>query len=58
MIKSEEGLFFAMPQKTYQPFNDFLDHVVAEEMRQDVGNVKYAQTRESQQFACTLKDYG
>lgn len=41
-----DGLsYLAMPQRFQEPFDDFLDHVVAQERHQEEGNVRYAQTR-------------
>lgn len=42
---SDGRSYLAMPYTTHEAFNDFLDHVVAREMHQQPGNVRYAQTR-------------
>lgn len=42
---SDGHSYLAMPYTTREVFNDFLDDVVAREMHQQPGNVRYAQTR-------------
>ena len=38
-------LYLAMPLKICEPFNIFLDHLIAQELYHEQGNVRYAQTR-------------
>ena len=42
---SDGDSYLAMPYTTHEAFDEFLDHVVAREMHQQPGNVRYAQTR-------------
>lgn len=38
-------LYLAMPLKIHEPFNIFLNHLTAQELHHEQGNVRYAQTR-------------